>query len=76
MLYLSEFTFPWADILLRKKDVLVAAQQKGLFIYLIGPTWSWGLGPNSNLDEAGRVSPVSGQFDSEVCGALNLNMET
>lgn len=35
MLYLSEFTFPWADILLRKKDVLAVAQQKGHFFTLL-----------------------------------------
>jgi len=33
MLYLSEFTFPWAGILLRKKDVLAAAQQNGYFLF-------------------------------------------
>lgn len=35
MLYLSEFTFPQADILLRKKDVLAVAQQKGHFFTLL-----------------------------------------
>lgn len=35
MLYLSEFTFPRADILLKKKDVLAVAQQKGLFFTLL-----------------------------------------
>lgn len=62
MLYLSEFTFPWADILLRKKDVPATAQQKGHFFYFIGPGWSWGCGTNFTLGEAESISPVSGEI--------------
>lgn len=46
------------------------------FFYFIGLRWSWGRGPNSSLGQAGRVSPVLGELESEVCVALNLNMET
>lgn len=35
MLHLSEFTFPWAYILLRKKDVLAVNQQKAHFFALL-----------------------------------------
>lgn len=54
MLYLSEFTFPWADILLRKKDVPATAQQKGHFFSLYWPKVVMGLWNKFHLGWSGQ----------------------
>lgn len=70
MLYLSEFTFPWADILLRKKDIPATAQQKGHFFLLYWPKVVMGLWNKFHLEWSGQhFSSYRGNLVWALCCA-------